>query len=229
MIDLGKLLQSTGFAIAMLATGIVADANTNVSQSKYLFKVFLDGKEIGTHKVELSELAGKKQVTIEADFDVRIFFISVYRYRHTNSEVWNGQCLDRIEAATDANGEDFFITSGQAGESLRLVTHNGTHSLDGCVRSFAYWDPSLLRSEKLLNTQTGEYVTADLEEIGYEVVRIGDTTIQVKRYQLVTSDGVIDLWYTSDNRWVALESKTSNGMILRYEAQSEEGYATANL
>ena len=229
MIDLAKLFQAITIAIAMLATGIVVDADTNAPDSKYLFKVFLDGKEIGTHKVELSDQAGKRQVTIEADFNVRIFFISVYRYRHSNNEVWSGQCLDRIEAATDANGENFFISSGQTVKGIRLDTQDGPRNLVGCVRSFAYWDLNLLQTEKLLNTQTGEYMSVELNEIGLEEQRIGDMNALLKKYQLVTEDGVIDLWYTSDNNWVALESKTSNGMTLRYEAMLEDGYATASL
>ncbi len=229
MIDLKKVFQNIGFALAMVDNGTVAEASNNDDLAEYHFNVYLDGKEIGTHKVKLSEMDGKQRVKIDADFDVKMFFISVYRYRHTNEEIWQGQCLDRVESATDANGEKFFISSSPVGNSLRLVTHEGSRGVEGCVRSFAYWDLDLLESDKLLNTQTGEYVSAELDHIGFEDLRLGDTTTTAKRYQLVTDDGVIDLWYTLQGRWVALESKTENGMTIRYEASLESDSATASL
>lgn len=229
MIDLKKVFQNIGFAFAMVATGTVAEASNIEDLAEYHFNVYLDGKEIGTHKVKLSDMDGKQRVRIDAEFDVKMFFISVYRYSHTNEEIWQGQCLDRVESATDANGEKFFIRSSPAGNSMRLVTHDGSRGVEGCVRSFAYWDLELLESDKLLNTQTGEYVSAELDHIGFEDLTVGDITTTAKRYQLITDDGIIDLWYTLQGRWIALESKTESGMTIRYEASTEGNYATASL
>lgn len=229
MIDLKKIMQAFGFASAMFATGLVAEASSIDEQADYHFNVYLNGKEIGTHKVQLKMQDGIKKVNIEADFDVKVLFVSVYKYRHTNQETWEGQCLNKVDASTDANGEKFFISSKQAEQGMQLFTHEGERGVDGCVRSFAYWDLDLLQADMLLNTQTGEYVRAELDEKGIDNIQLGDVSTPSKKYQLVTEDGTIDLWYTLDDRWVALESKTSNGMTLRYEAKPEADYATASL
>lgn len=185
---------------------------------KFEFRVFLDDKEIGTHWVELRDRQGKQQVTIEANFDVKVFFLNVYKYRHRNTEIWDGRCIDRINARTDANGKVYFISSAQSEQGLLLDTHDGEKSISGCVRTFAYWDPALLNTERLLNSQTGEYVSASLHEIGYEDIWLADEKVRAKRYRLSAGGNVIDLWYSIDSQWLALESMTDSGQKLRYEA-----------
>ena len=228
MIDLRKILQLFSFASVMFATGLVAEADSIDDQANYHFDVYLNGKEIGKHKVQLRQQDDVKKVKIEADFDVKVLFVSVYKYRHSNEETWKGQCLNKVTAFTDANGEKFFINSRKVGEVMQLVTRDGEHGVDGCVRSFAYWDINLLQADMLLNTQTGDYVRAELDAKGIDEIQLGDVTFQSKKYQLVTDDGTIDLWYTLDDRWIALESKTSNDMTIRYEAKLEANYATAS-
>jgi hypothetical protein len=182
------------------------------------FRVLLDDKEIGTHWVELRDRQGKKQVTIEANFDVKVFFLNVYKYRHRNTEIWNGGCIDQINARTDANGKEYFISSAYSEQGLLLSTHDGEKSISGCVRTFAYWDPALLNTERLLNSQTGEYISASLDEIGYEDIWLADEKVRAKRYRLSAGENVIDLWYSIDSQWLALESMTDSGQKLRYEA-----------
>jgi hypothetical protein len=101
---------------------------------------------------------------------------------------------------------------------LRLKTHDGDKTIEGCVRSFAYWDPKLLKAGRLLNAQTGEYLKADLTEGAMEEISVKNRQVKAKKYRLSAGKDVIDLWYTLDNRWVALESTTRIGMKLRYEA-----------
>ena len=229
MVDLSKLMQAIILAIVMLGTGIVADAEETRSSRDYEFTVYLDGKRIGTHVVDIMQQDNGKRVDIEADFDVKILFMSVYRYRHSNREVWDGACLDRVDASTDANGEQFFIKSKNTEFGMRLITHDGAGDLEGCVRSFAYWDVNLLNSDKLLNTQTGEYVDVELKVIGDEILTIDGATHPATKYRLQTENEVIDLWYGPEGRWIALESETQNGMTIRYEAKLETTNATASL
>ncbi len=220
------------YAIAMVASFIMMGVTQPVSAGQideYQFRVFLDGDEIGTHRVELKRQGDQKEVSIEANFDVKILFVNVYSYRHSNSETWKGQCLNNINARTDANGDDFFVVTRDNNQGLRLSTHDGDKQLEGCVRSFAYWDPRLLRTERLLNSQTGEYVPVSISELGAEAIELNGTKVTANRYQLIAENDVIDLWYANGNRWVALESKTENGMTIRYEAIEESENVSASI
>lgn len=194
---------------------------------EYEFRVFLDDKEIGKHRVDLQDRQGKQQVTIEANFDVKVLFINVYKYRHRNKEVWDGLCIDEINARTDTNGKEYFISSAQSEQRLLLMTHDGEKSMSGCVRTFAYWDPALLDADRLLNTQTGEYLPVFFDEIGEEDIWPDDRKVRANRYRLSAGEDVIDLWYSMDRQWLALESMTDSGRKLRYEATEGSRYAAS--
>ena len=84
------------------------------------------------------------------------------------------------------------------------------------VRTFAYWDVDLLSSQRLLNTQTGEYEPVSVTDMGTGRLSVDDEQIEARHFRLVAEDMTIDLWYTKDMHWLALESVTESGAVLRY-------------
>jgi hypothetical protein len=84
------------------------------------------------------------------------------------------------------------------------------------VRTFAYWDVDLLNSQRLLNTQTGEYEPVTVSDMGTGRLTIDEEQIEARHFRLVTEGLTIDLWYTNDMHWLALESVTESGAVLRY-------------
>lgn len=182
-----------------------------------VFRVTLDDKPIGTHRLEIRRKGDFWEVRTNASLNVKLMFFTVYQYQHNNTETWDGNCLQSIDATTDDNGEFYLLKGDRESNELLLKTENQKFSLGGCIRSFAYWNPELLKSEHLLNAQTGEYTQVDIEELGSEMLSIGENRLLTRRIRLVSSDDVIDLWYANDNRWVALQSRTRGGSTIRYE------------
>jgi len=89
--------------------------------------------------------------------------------------------------------------------------------VDGCVKTFAYWDKEFLDSETLLNSQTGEIVDVDISFVADEKLLVRNKYIDTKRYEVKTDEFIIDLWYSGKNEWVALHSTTPDGAKLRYQ------------
>ncbi|MEO0367760.1 MAG: DUF6134 family protein, partial [Pseudomonadota bacterium] len=84
-------------------------------------------------------------------------------------------------------------------------------------RTFAYWNPSLLDSNFLLNTQTGEYEKADLKETGETPLKFKGQQYGDRKYRLgIENKPAIDLWYSDDNDWLALQTNVSKGRTLTY-------------
>lgn len=184
---------------------------------KWVFDVYVDDRYIGEHFFELS--AGDEQLVLStvAQFEYKILFFSAFRYEHKNTEVWDRQGLLAIDAFTDSNGKEFLVRGERTADGFALTTYESEQDLPAGLKTFAYWNPSILDEERLLNSQTGEYVFVDVVNRGMEVVEYQGSELEAIRYDLVLSEGPISIWYGKDDqRWLALESETGGGRLLKY-------------
>lgn len=191
----------------------------------YQFRVFLDGDEIGHHKFKFQAIGDGEpggdgesgyRLVSEASYKVKLLFVTVYKYQHQSIEYWQGGCLQTIDAKTDDNGEDYKVVGEQSGAQLELTTNGMTQVLDsGCVRTYAYWQPELLQSDRLLNAQTGELQPVELMNVGASELP-WDRSIEARTLRLTTAQGPIRLWYSDDDRWLGLQSALNNGRVLEY-------------
>ena len=209
------------FAAALsMSPGVSATAGAE-PVSTWDFRVYLDDREIGHHRVRLTPLEYGTRVSTEARFDVKFLFISAFRYEHRSDEIWRNACLSGIDARTDRNGDALFVRGEANGDGISVRTPDGEQQLSGCVRSFAYWDPELLRTTRLLNAQTGDYQPVQIEELGHAPLFVDGREIDAQKYRLTVDDAAVDLWYTPDMKWLALESTTRDGYRLRYLPHTE--------
>lgn len=188
---------------------------------RWLFRVYLDDREIGYHEFFVRDRDGGHQVEISARFDVRILFFNAYSYDHRNQETWVGDCLQDIESRTNDNGDEYLVTGeNRTGDFMLAVNLDESRIDDGCVRTFAYWNPVILESTRLLNAQTGELIDVTVQAAGAETLDIGPHSVASERYTIEMKDGPIHLWYSPGGRhWLALEAVTEGGRTLRYVPQ----------
>jgi hypothetical protein len=181
------------------------------------FDVFLDGDPIGFHRVSIQELPGEQRVQVEAEMKVEFLLFTAFSYRHRAHEVWREDCIFALETRTNDDGERLSVDAESLGDALQVVTASDRKRLDGCVRTFAYWKPELLASDYLLNTQNGAYEPARLVELAPEPLRFNGNQYGSKRYRLEVGKEIrIDLWYSEDNSWQALQTEVANGRVLSY-------------
>lgn len=226
------VLDAVGSRAAVLACvlGMVttaplqADTAATGGVRKLNFDVFLDDRPIGHHRFELVPTGEATRIATQAEFKVKLLRITAFAYEHRNTEVWRGDCLQSIDARTDSNGKKYSVNGRDRGSAFVLATAQGERQLGGCVASFAYWDKQvLLRSQRLLNSQTGEYLPVRIAPLGTDRLRIGQRDIAVKRYALKGQGIDITLAYTADGGdWVALDSKMDGGRTLRYRRNEAE-------
>jgi len=200
---------------ALVAVSLPAAFARGDSTREWNFDVSLDGKPIGQHHFTLREIGETRELTSEAVFQVRFLFVEAYRYEHRARELWQGNCLQRLDARTDTNGKPIVVSGGRDSGEFRIQSGSGAVLQDECVQTFAYWNSNILDARRLLNPQTGEYVDVKVLPMGRETVDGQET----ERYRLIGSGDnplQIDLWYTAARDWVALESLTPEGRRLRY-------------
>ncbi|OQW30147.1 MAG: hypothetical protein A4E19_10655 [Nitrospira sp. SG-bin1] len=141
MIHLCSAPRWLGIAVVTLVNvclpGLSHQAWGAISQT-YDFKVFLGKDEIGHQRFDLSTEGERTQVRVDAKFTVKFLYITVYTYRHTNVEIWEGACLREIHAETDDNGESFFVNGIFRNGKMWVRTQGGNWIAEGCIKTFAY-------------------------------------------------------------------------------------------
>jgi len=188
---------------------------------EWRFDVFLENKPIGTQTFRVTEEGALSRVLSEASFDVTFLFITAYTYRHRNEEVWEGGCLTSLESTTDDNGKPFRVSAEAQGNGFVVETESARATLPACVRSFAYWNPDYLQASRLLNPQTGEYEDVTVRRLEDGTLDVGGKTKPARRYVIEGPKLRIDLWYSPENDWLALESASKGGRTLRYVRTNE--------
>ncbi len=206
----------TAWAVLILAAPNAAQIAAASSAQEWRFTVYLDESEIGYHNFRLLPEADGYRLTSEAVLAVKFLFLNAYSYSHQSEEIWRDGCLTSIRATTDDDGEKYVVRGSATEGQMLLTTSEGAKPLNGCVRTFAYWDPELLALPQLLNPQTGEYVNAKVARVGTERITALGATVQAVRYSLSAADANVDLWYSQSGQWVALETTIDRGSRLRY-------------
>lgn len=204
-----------------MGVAMIVCAGTAAAQAQsWSFEVFLDDAPIGHHHYHLRQSGAERELKIEARFNVRFLFINAYRYAHDARERWRGNCLAALTARTDDNGSKSEVAAEQQSDRLFSIAASGMQArepVDGCLMSFAYWNPDMLRQTRLLNAQTGKIENVTITSLGEEKINVRGTPTSATRYRVSGTKHPIDLWYGVDRAWLALQSTLDGGRRLRYQ------------
>lgn len=206
--------------LSLLAFPGSASTASTADKNSWHFDVFLDDSKIGYHHFSRETIDGAEHISSEAEFNVRFMFFTVYHYRHSNREQWRNGCLLKLESKTDDNGDQQFVKLSRDNQQSLIKTAQTQTSSSDCIRSFSYWKLSQLSESPLLNSQTGKLMDVSLRKLGKDTLLTPQASIETNRYQLVGKDIEIDLWYTQDHQWLALQSTTENGSLIRYQLKA---------
>jgi hypothetical protein len=201
--------------IALLASSSSVEA----ASKEWRFRVYLDDREIGHHHFSLVEDGSETRLITRAVLEVTFLKVPVFSYTHENTESWTGGCLDSIASVTDENGDFYRVDGAAAAEGFQVRTNAGDFVLPDCISTFAYWDRSFLQRKALLNPQTGEYIDVEVDYLGEHLISAGEKNLPAHQYRLEGEDLELELWYSQEGHWLALQSSLEGGRLLRYEIE----------
>lgn len=206
------------FLLAAFSGAAVSAAQAAGPQrGEWDFEVTLDGKPIGEHRFALASTdAGERKLTSEAQFAVKLLGLTVYRYKHSATERWDGDCLRQLAARTDDDGTRSQVSAERKGNALDVATSKGSQALDGCVMTFAYWNPAIRSQAQLLNAQTGQVEAVQVSRAGSGSVDVRGQSVQATRWRIDNPVQPIDVWYTAQGEWVGLDSTVKGDRKLSY-------------
>lgn len=207
--------QAVRIGLALLLASLSAVAMPD--RREWNFEVRLGEREIGWHRFTLDVDGDAALLKSEAEFEVRLLGFRAYHYRHLAFETWQDGALTEIRSATDDNGRDHRVDGRRVDAGFRLSANGEQRRLPEAPLSFAYWNPAILEADRLLNSQTGEWVDVEVRSLGEEsYAGQPDGAAPARRYRLEGDRLRIDLWYSAEGDWLALESPAPRGATLSY-------------
>lgn len=202
---------------ALLITLFLLPNMVLANDQEWRFRVFLDNKEIGYHNFFLQQMDRQSQLQSEANFEYKLLFVKLFDYQHENTESWQDNCLIKIESRTDSNGEPFSVSGALEGNNFMLSGSAGEAELPACSMSFAYWNHAFLQQQRLINVQNGEVIDIDVSQPELVQLEVRGVIQPAYRYRLGAGEMKIDLWYSENHEWLALETDARGGRRLRYQ------------
>ncbi len=206
------------FRRGLLATLLIAASLPALGQSDLDFRVFLDQKEIGTHRFDLVDRDGERELIErgahggQAAVRHRVHLRSSRR-RTLEWRLRDASC--RRPPMTMATSIASMCSVGTARRSCRRSKARSVWA--SACSTFAYWNPAMLQQTELLNSQDGEHVKVKITDAGADAIVVRGVKTPARRYELRSEKLSIDLWYSEQQEWLALESKTERGQKLIYK------------
>ncbi len=216
--DLSQRL-SVVIVLAGATFGAATQAHTAPAAGEWIFRVLLDDKPIGRHSFTVTAQGDQREVRSLASFDVKFLGFTAYRYRLDVTEQWQGDCLTGLMAATDDDGKLAKVQARREGDQLQVTSPQGRQSLGGCVMTFAYWNPALREQSRLLDPQTGRFENVHIGVVGEESIALRGKPTAATHVRITGPKAPIDLWYSAQGDWLALESTVAGGRKLIYRRE----------
>ena len=180
------------------------------------FQVQLNDKDIGFHEFNVQN----DTISNKAQFDVKLWFIPAYKYRHTATEVYKDNCLIQLESGTQ-DGADFFELSSLADSAFfKIKVNDKDHP--ACSQSFRYWDIQFTEQSLAINPQDGEIFKLSFSKDVDEEVKTKTNTFLANKFTLRAINDQdekfhIELWYEQNSKkWIKLKSYLKDDNVITY-------------
>ena len=182
------------------------------------FQVQLNDKDIGFHEFNVQN----DTISNKAQFDVKLWFIPAYKYRHTATEVYKDNCLIQLESKTQ-DGADFFELSSLADSAFfKIKVNDKDYNHPACSQTFRYWDIQFTEQNLAINPQDGEIFKLSFSKDVDEEVKTKTNTFLANKFTLRAINDQdekfhIELWYEQNSKkWIKLKSYLKDDNVITY-------------
>lgn len=206
-----RLLFVLIFLLINLQSLVFAEKKSNPSE-KISFNVFLDKKQVGTHSFVIERKNQHIWVESNMQLEGKFWGLVPFRYTHQSTEQWKNGCLINLESQTLKRGKTIIISAKYDQSGLTIINADKAQFVEGCIKSFAYWNSSALKGNQLLNTEDGKLVDVKIETTQTQGV-LGKSVV------IRSSEADINLQYGADGKWLSLKSNLDVGGLLHYIRQ----------
>jgi Domain of unknown function (DUF6134) len=180
------------------------------------FAIMRKGEQIGTHRIELRRTGKETSVSVETNVEVKVLFVTAYRFQYTATERWVNGRLVALSAETDDNGTQHKLTAALKGATLEVDADGKAAQVDKNIIPASLWNPELVRQSVMLDTQTGQVMPISVVDGGSEEVTVETGPAPAHRYTIKGKFSQ-DVWYDSRGRLVQSQLVAKDGSVITYK------------
>ena len=157
MLPRRRLLASVAaFGAGLVLPSAAAVAAPVPSTNQMAFSVWRKGSRIGEHRLSFRSDGDRLVVDIDIDLQVKFGFVTLFRYSHHNTEVWEGNRLVSLDSETYDDGSQYNLTVREADGALQVDGFSGRFEVPADTLSSSYWNPgTLTEGDNRIETPTG--------------------------------------------------------------------------
>ena len=178
------------------------------------FRILRDGAEVGSHRIDFQQTRSLTIARVAVDIAVSYAWITVYRFAHRATEIWQGDRFIGIESQTDDNGTAAWMRTEPDADGALRVSGSGTapYAAPPGALASTYWNPAILRTAPLISSQDGRLSEQRVVAGPLEDVPCVGGTVRARRHQMLGEQDM-DIWFDLEDRWAHLRFRRGGAVI----------------
>ena len=210
----GNFLKAGLLSAAALFSSSAAPAEPMAETLR--FAVMREGQQIGTNTIELRRNGSETTVQMMTQVQVKIAFVTVYRFEQTETERWVGGKLMALSAVTNDNGTRHRVKATRTNDRLTIEADGKTTEVAGNTIPASLWNPLLLEKTVAFNPQDGTMMPIAVTDRGVDQLVVQGRAKRTRHY-VINSTFPQDVWYDDARQLLKVELKGSDGSTIRYQ------------
>jgi len=210
-------LRSLTMGTLLLAASLGSTAaNADSGTVTMNFAVTRDGQQIGSNTIQLRHNGAETTVQMVTHVQVKIAFITVYRFEQTETERWVDGQLMALNAVTDDNGTMHRVKATRTNDKLAIEADGKTNEVSGNTIPASLWNPLLLERTVAFNPQDGTIMPIAVIDRGEDHLVVQGRAKRARHY-VINSTFPQDVWYDEQRQLVKVALKGSDGSTISYQ------------
>jgi hypothetical protein len=193
-----------------------ATAKADSGNATMNFAVTRDGQQIGNNTIQLRHNGAETTVQMVTHVQVKIAFVTVYRFEQTETERWVDGQLMALNAVTDDNGTMHRVTATRTNDKLAIEADGKTTEVAGNTIPASLWNPLLLEQTIAFNPQDGIVTPIAVVDRGEDHLMVHGRAQRTRHY-VINGSFAQDVWYDEQRRLVKVALKASDGSTISYQ------------
>lgn len=194
-----------------ILSGTAARADGNVTTLN--FAVTRNGEQIGSTAVKLRRSGDQTIAETATNIQVKIAFITVYRYEQRLTEHWSGGKLEAMSAVTDDNGSVHRVSATRSGDKLSVNADGKVSQVDPAMVPANLWNAALVRMRAALDPKDGSVMPVSVVDRGNEQLVVQGRALTAHRYSIRTTIPQ-EVWYDEHQHLLKVELRGSDGSTI---------------